>query len=272
LATLARKLNQAWRVLATGLCFSCFGLGALIQGITVWPLLALTAPDRAAGHRRVQRFISASMRAFVRLMRGVGVLTYEVHALERLRQPGQLVIANHPSLIDVVFMISFMPEVLCIVKEQLWRNPFLRWPVSLAGYVSNGAGEELVRRCAQALREGQSLMIFPEGTRTRPGQKHAMQRGTAQIALAAACGATPVVITCAPTTLFKGNPWYRSPPTRPHWTISVLPPLDLMAQVDPARPHSVAARQLTHYLEAWFDARVAEHMTDRSPQHGKSAN
>jgi 1-acyl-sn-glycerol-3-phosphate acyltransferase len=270
--SLGRKLNQAWRVFATGLCFSCFGLGALLQGLTIWPALAFSASDRRVGQRRVRRCISASMRAFVWLMHRVGGLTYEVHGLERLRQPGQLVIANHPTLIDVVFMISFMPDVLCIVKEQLWRNPFLRWPVSLAGYVSNAAGEELVGRCAQALREGQSLMIFPEGTRTSPGQKHTLQRGTAQIALAARCGALPVLITCTPITLFKGNPWFRSPQSRPHWTISVEPPLDLMAQVDPAKPHSVAARQLTHYLEVWFDEQVARQMTGRSPQHGETAN
>ena len=70
-----------------------------------------------------------------------------------------------------------MPEVDCIVKQALWRNVFLRWPVYWAGYISNATGEGLVAACAAALREDRSLMVFPEGTRTRPGQPLAFQRG-----------------------------------------------------------------------------------------------
>ena len=260
MTALLAKLGRGWRIAATGLCFAAFGLGALLQGFTLWPLLYLSARDRGRGHARVQRAVSASMRLFVWLMRTVGVLSYEIHGRHLLAPRGQFVIANHPSLIDVVFLVSLMPEVDCIVKEALWRNPFLRWPVHWAGYISNAAsGERLIGDCVAALRAGRSLLMFPEGTRTRPGNAHHMQRGSAQVALAAQVPVRAVVIRCTPTTLNKGDPWYNSPPTRPHWIIRVIdPPLDLSAHA--AEPTPLAARHLTQSWEKLFDSELTQQL------------
>ena len=79
-------------------------------------------------------------------MRVLGILTYRVEGAERLREPGRLIVANHPTLLDVVLLVSQMPEVDCIVKRGLWRNPFLRWPVSWAGYLPNCRGRRAHRR------------------------------------------------------------------------------------------------------------------------------
>ena len=128
-------------------------------------------------------------------MRVLGILTYRVEGAERLRKPGRLIVANHPTLIDVVLLVSQMPEVDCIVKRGLWRNPFLRWPVSWAGYLPNSEGEQLIEACAATLRRGHSLLVFPEGTRTVPGKPLRMQRGAAHIALAADAEILPVTIT-----------------------------------------------------------------------------
>ena len=248
------RSNRAWRIFATGLAFSCFGVGAVLLGFTLLPLLRLSSPRH--GTARVQRAVSGGMRSFVWLMKSLGLLTYEVRGLEKLAARGQFVVANHPTLIDVVFLIGFMPEVDCIVKQALWRNPFLRWPVAWAGYISNATGEGLVAACADALRSGRSLVVFPEGTRTRPGEPLVLQRGAAQIALAARCDLRPVTITCQPITLFKGNAWYRVPPSRPHWVIEVAEPLAIDPYVDSGEAPSLAARHLTQALADWFANRI----------------
>lgn len=250
-------LNRAWRVFATGFSFMCFGLGALLLGFTVWPLLRLSSTDVRVGVARVQRAVSASMRLFVWLMKSLGLLTYEVRGLEKLADRGQFVVANHPTLIDVVFLVGLMPEVDCIVKQALWRNVFLRWPVYWAGYISNETGAGLVAACAAALRENRSLMVFPEGTRTRPGQPLAFQRGAAQIALAAASDLRPVTITCDPITLFKGNSWFRVPSRRPHWVISVGEPIPVAPYLN-GEPLPLAARHLTQALTRWFEVSVTQ--------------
>jgi hypothetical protein len=92
------------------------------------------------------------------------------------------VLANHPTLIDVVFLISLLPNADCVVKR-VACNPFMRGPVRAAGYISNDDGAGLVDDCIAAVRAGGSLVIFPEGTRSVPGQPPRLQRGAANIAV-----------------------------------------------------------------------------------------
>lgn len=248
-------LDRAWRVVGTGLSFALFGLGALVLGFTVWPLLRLSSRDRRIGIARVQRAVSRSMRLFVWFMETFGIVSHEVHGVEKLRAPGQFVVANHPTILDVVFLVALMPEVDCIVKQALWRNVFLRWPVYWAGYISNETGDGLIAACATALREGRSLMVFPEGTRTLPGQPMKLQRGAAQIALAAKVDLRPVTITCHPISLYKGTPWFRVPRHRSHWVLSVDDPISVDQFLTAGEPPSLAARRLTEALRQWFEMR-----------------
>jgi 1-acyl-sn-glycerol-3-phosphate acyltransferase len=259
-------MNRAWRIFATGFSFTCFGLGAVLLGFTLLPLLRLSSTNRRIAVARVQRAVSASMRLFVWLMKSLGLLTYEVRGRERLVTCGQFVVANHPTLIDVVFLVGFMPEVDCIVKQALWRNVFLRWPVYWAGYISNATGVGLVNACSEALAQGRSLIVFPEGTRTRPGEPLVFQRGAAQIALAAGRDLLPVTITCEPITLHKGNAWYRVPARRPHWVISAGDAIPIAPFLKAGEPQSLAARHLTQALMQWFDVSIAQ-QSHSSPEN-----
>jgi 1-acyl-sn-glycerol-3-phosphate acyltransferase len=255
---LGRRWNGAWRIFATGFSFACFGIGAVLLGFTVWPVLRLSSGNRDVADARVQRAVSRSMRVFVWLMKSLGLLTYEIRGLEKLAARGQFVIANHPTLIDVVYLVGLMPEVDCIVKQALWRNVFLRWPVYWAGYISNETGEGLVAACAATLARGRSLVVFPEGTRTRPGEPLNFHRGAAQIALTARVPLRPVTITCDPITLFKGNSWFRVPPQRPHWVIAVGDPIPVEPYLN--EPQALAARHLTQALIRWFEVSIKQQL------------
>jgi 1-acyl-sn-glycerol-3-phosphate acyltransferase len=259
---LVGRLDRAWRIFGTGLSFVCFGIGALLLGFTVCPVLRLSTRSRSVGIARVQRAVSRSMRLFLWLMKSLGVCSYEVRGREKLAARGQFVIANHPTLIDVVMLVGLMPEVDCIVKQALWRNVFLRWPVYWAGYISNATGEGLVAACAAALAAGRSLLVFPEGTRTRPGEPLTLQRGAAQIALAAHVPLRPVTITCDPITLFKGNAWFRVPQRPAHWILTVDDPLPVAGFTAAGEPNSLAARHLTQALTQWFTASIERQLTD----------
>jgi 1-acyl-sn-glycerol-3-phosphate acyltransferase len=253
------KLNHGWRVAATGFVFVVFGLGALFISVTMFPLLRLSAWDRDVARRRIQRGMQLTFKVYMELMRSLGILTYSVEGLERLRQPGRLIIANHPTLIDVVLLGSLLPEVDCIVKRGLWRNPFLRWPVSWAGYIPNSEGEELVSRCAATLRQGHSLLVFPEGTRTVPGQSMRLQRGAAHIALAADADILPVKISCDPITLFRQNPWYRVPVRRFHMHVAVGMPVSAHEFRAAGEASSRSARRLSQWMLDYYADSPAMH-------------
>jgi len=245
-----KAINYYWRLFATGLCFVVFGLCAVVFGMIVFPIMRLV-PGRAGAHRRrVRACFRVYMRAFVGLMRGVGVLSYEFEGAERLGQPGQIILANHPSLIDVLFLIAFTPQTTCIAKWPLFQSWLTRWPVTAAGYVSNMPTHDMIEQGAQALQEGENVIVFPEGTRTTPGQPMSFHRGAAAIAVRAAKVVTPVYIRCVPTTLLKNAPWYRIPDRRVHFTLRVGRDID----VAPFRvaPVPIGSRAFNEHLEKVF--------------------
>lgn len=260
--TIARAINTGWRVFATGFVFVMFGLGALVISLTLFPALRLSTFDRDVARERIQRGMRRTFQFFMWLMRGLGILTWEVEGVERLRESGRLIAPNHPTLIDVVLIVSLMPEVDCIVKRALWRNPFLRWPVAWASYIPNSEGEALIEDCAQTLRKGHSLLVFPEGTRSVPGEPLRLQRGAAHIALAADAEILPVTISCEPPTLYKGNPWHRVPARRFHMRVVVGEPIAASAFRRNGEPEGRAARRLTHWLRAHYAIQLGAPSSD----------
>lgn len=247
-----------WRLVFTALSFFLFGLGGLVLRLIVFPLLSLLPASPLRKRQRARALISGAFRFFVEFMRFTGVLTYSVTGIERLGQPGQMVIANHPSLIDVVVLIAFIRDANCVVKQSLWQNPFMRGPIRSAGYISSDGSIDMLEASAQVLKEGQTLIIFPEGTRTTPGQPPSFHRGAAAIALRGAKMIAPVRISVTPTTLTKAEPWYSIPSRRIHFSFEVgemIDPCDFNA----CSSAPIASRKLNQYLHSYYIKDDATH-------------
>lgn len=250
-----------WRLFMTALSFAFFGVGALLVGAVLLPLVRLVPASRDVRRNRARIVMSAALRLFVAFMHRGGVLTYEFHGRERLGRPGQIVVANHPTLIDVVFLLAFMPAASCVVKRGLWRNPLTRWAVTLAEFIPNDHTASMIEGASEALRARQSLILFPEGTRTRRNQPMVLHRGAANIALRAASVLTPVYIRCRPMTLTKEEPWYRIPARRPHFSLVVGEDLDLSPYRDAPLP--LASRALNEALHRHFQQELSRERSGR---------
>lgn len=243
--------NHAWRLLTTGASFVLFGLGGLVLRLIVLPVLGLLPGDAKTRRRRARAAISKAFYLHVQFMYRSGTLEYVFEGIERLGLPGQIIIANHPSLIDVVFLIAHIRDANCIVKESLWRNPFTRGPVCRAQYISNNGSPDMLERAADALRSGETLIVFPEGTRTAPNSAPVFHRGAAAIALRGASVITPVYITVKPTTLTKAEPWYRIPERRVKVTLRVGKDIDPNT-FNADAPLPIASRRLNEHLHQLF--------------------
>ena len=252
----SRRDAWPWRLLATALSFLLFGLGGLLLRLLFFPLLACLPGDSLRHRQRARHTISWLFWRFIRFMAACGVLTYEVEGAERLGRPGQMIIANHPSLIDVVFLIGLVRQSNCVVKQSLFANPFTRGPVSSAQYISNDGSMDMLATAVDSLRSGQTLVIFPEGTRTAPGKAPSFHRGAAAIALRGARVITPVTITVNPTTLTKCEPWYRIPDRRVHFTLRVGNDIDPQAFASQG-PAPQASRKLNDHLHQYFIKELA---------------
>lgn len=251
-----KAVNRLWRQLATGFSFAVFGLGGLILPLFFVPASWLIA-DPLRRERWVKYVIHRCFRFFTRMMAMLGILTVDTRNLERLSQPGQFVIANHPTLIDVVFLISFMPRADCVVKSSLLKNPFTRGPVRAARYIANDDPDEVIKAAGDSFARGNSLIVFPEGTRTTPGEDFTLQRGAANIAIRTGQNLRPVIIDCSPPTLTKNTPWYRVPERRFHMKFRVDDQIDVSPFLE-GKP-SAMSRQLTATITDYFTRETAQH-------------
>jgi 1-acyl-sn-glycerol-3-phosphate acyltransferase len=250
-------LATAWRAAATGFCFAAFGLGQLLLAATLFPLLVLLVRNERERIRLGRQIVNRAFRLFVSLMSLMGVLRYRVRGRERLNQPGTLIIANHPSLIDVVFLISFVPEADCVVKASLFTNPFTRYALLAAGYIpSHRDPEQVLSACRASLRAGGILIVFPEGTRSEPGQPLCFKRGAANLAVRLGCDIVPVVIRVGEHNLGKRCRWWRVPARRMPYDFEVKERLDVAPWRKAGQEPAIAARELTAFLTDYFGREV----------------
>jgi 1-acyl-sn-glycerol-3-phosphate acyltransferase len=250
-----KRINTCWRVAATGISFFTFGTVGLLLGILVFPLLTLLMRNKERRIVVARDIIRLSFRAFVELMQFLGVLRYEIIGLDRLQRDGLLILANHPTLIDTVFLQAFVKHADCIIKAQLWSNPFTGGPLRAANYINNHQGVEMVADGIMSLQRGNSLIVFPEGTRTPASGDISLKRGAANIAVRGRRSITPVTIRCDPATLGKGEKWWQVPSRRALFRIEVGEDIAIDSFIADGVTEVLAARHLTTYLQHYFTER-----------------
>ncbi|WP_299081965.1 1-acyl-sn-glycerol-3-phosphate acyltransferase [uncultured Paraglaciecola sp.] len=249
-------ISKIWRFFATAFCFSVFGLSGLLMAIFWLPLYRLKHRDEQTRNRACRYAVHKSFKFFIWLMYWVGVVKVTTNNIEKLANlKGKIVIANHPSLVDVVVLISLIPDANCVVKESLWKNIFTKGVLINTGYLNNADPENLIEDCRNSLDQGSNLIIFPEGTRTTPGKALSFQRGAANLALRSKANFQRTLIKVSPPGLTKGWPWYRIPARQIHLDLTVLEEFD----VHPYLQHniSLSVRKLTRDLQEIFSDELA---------------
>ena len=158
-------IARAWGavVLAFGallLALICFAW-ALVT-VLLLPLMTIDA-----GRRAGRRGAMYCFRAWLAVMEALGAWRLDFSELDRLRGAGPLILApNHPSLLDAVFVISRLPDTVCVMKGSLARNFLFAPAARLARYVPNDSLLRLISRATPELERGGQLLLFPEGTRS----------------------------------------------------------------------------------------------------------
>ena len=252
-----QRLTTAWRALRTGIAFVAFGLGSVWLAVVWLRIRALLDRDQVEPWRKAQRAIRRLFRWHQGVMETLGLIEVHWIGAERLAVPGpKIIVANHPSLIDVVLVISQLPQADCIVASKRAENRWLRGSVAAADYITNDSGVAVVYEAARRLKAGRTLVVFPEGTRTPADERLGhFQRGAAHIALATGLDMLPIEISVEPRMLMKGQSWYHVPPRAGRYTLRVGEPVILKEHLDGSESSVMAARKLTRALRVRFVGR-----------------
>ncbi|MCQ9325740.1 lysophospholipid acyltransferase family protein [Neisseria dentiae] len=246
-----KTLDYYRRFFATLFGFVLFGVVGVLFKIVLLPYTLKSTRNDTARQMQARRLIGGVWKWFVGYLVWSRVLSVNFNGLEKLGRPGQLVLANHPSLLDVVLLVGHVPEINCIVKKDLLGNPSMKSQILSTGYIPNDESLEMMEEVDAVFKSGQSLLIFPEGTRTGWDGQIKLHRGAVSIGLRSADIITPVCIKMNPPNFKKGQPWYKIPPRTIHYEITVgddINPQDWLAE----KPLPIAARRLNAYLQDYF--------------------
>ena len=134
------RLEYSSRVVRTAAGYVLFAVLALCVAFLVLPATRLRPRAEAAHDLRAQRILHRFARFYLAVIQRAGIMRLSLVGAERLRRDGpHLVVANHPTLLDMVFLISALPQCDCIVNAPRSDNFFLRGLIRSAGYVRNDA-------------------------------------------------------------------------------------------------------------------------------------
>ena len=148
------------------------------------------------------------------LVQGVGVSCWQIRAIGRHRVPrrgGVILASNHQSFLDPVLVgVALRRRPRFLARESLFRHAPFAWLIRSLGAVAiqrDAVGAAGVRRCVELLGQGQVVLMFPEGTRTRDGEVGTVRPGVALIARRARVPVVPVTICGAYEVWPRHRPW-----------------------------------------------------------------
>ena len=169
-----------------------FGSTALL-GILGLPLLL--APRHA-----VMRFGRFWARCVLGLARVIVGLDGEIRGLEHLPSGACLIAMKHQSAWDTLILPVVLGDPAVVIKRELLWLPFYGWYAGRAGSIASarrggaGALRRMLADARDAAADGRAIVIFPEGTRTAPGQRLTYQPGVAALYQALALPMVPAAV------------------------------------------------------------------------------
>ena len=171
---------------------------------------------------------------------------------------GKVIVANHPSILDFVYIMSLVPNSTCIVRGGLTKTPLAG--VIKQAYITNTTNfDDVCVECKRLVKKGCDVIIFPEGTRTPRHGRNSYKKGAARIALFCNCNVQPIFIGGSDKYgLGKHDKlWSTNPVEQYLYDFKLLPEIDIQEFKSLSEP--IAAKHLTEKMETNILAAAEEY-------------
>jgi len=139
-----------------------------------------------------------------------GVQLRILHPERAREQPTAVFVCNHISNLDPAALFGVLPRISVILKQELRRIPFLGYVMQLGSFVyvdrkSAESRKRALERATELLRSGISLLVFPEGTRSKDGQLLPFRPGPFTMAIESGAAVVPLTIHGTRELMPKGG-------------------------------------------------------------------
>ncbi len=240
---------RAYLALGCALGYVVFALGCgALMASAIWLRWRELKPAKRVVQLR--GVISRLCRIYLNYHQTLGLISVEFKHTQHLG-PG-LIVANHPSLVDVLWILATQPHICCVLKADLQRSRLIRFLVAELNYVSNGDPEHLLEEGSTRLLNGETLLVFPEATRTLPQALPQFRLGAAELLVRSGATVYPIVIHKNGSYLSKTRAWHEFPKQKIQWCIEFAPSVQPVVAQD-AR---LARRRITAELQQFFHDRL----------------
>jgi 1-acyl-sn-glycerol-3-phosphate acyltransferase len=187
-------------------------LGIICLTWSVFALPLYFILPRRVGTAVGRRGIMGGFRLYAWSLKVTRSYRLDLTAVDALKGGPPLILApNHPCLIDALLILTRHPNIVCVMKAELMRNPFLGAGSRLARYVPNESSLQMVKESVAHLQDGGVLLLFPEGTRTRRAPINPLVASVGLIAKHARVPVQTLIIETDSPFLSKGWPLFRRP-------------------------------------------------------------
>ena len=215
-------MNKFLRLVLVLLSFLIFGIGSTIISLVIFPLISLINPKKDI----YIDVIHKSWKFFVKVLKFLKIIKLNTNICNPNIVSGKIIVASHPSLIDIIILIGLFPKSTCIAKNDVVKNPFIKNIVKNAYIINSLDIENLNRISSQYLKNGFNIIIFPTGTRTRKTEEIKIHKGAADISISTGCEILPVKIETSFDFLCKNMPIYHVGSTTVQYYIKTQPIID----------------------------------------------
>jgi 1-acyl-sn-glycerol-3-phosphate acyltransferase len=213
-----------------------YGLGIVTLGM----FLPLSARDRMA---------ASWGRSNLWLMKVICGLKYRIHGTENLPRHAAIVMCKHQSTWETISLKAILPpQQSWILKQELMRIPVFGWALAAIPNIpiDRSAGrqavKQIVERGMELLEQDRVIVIFPEGTRTAPGEKR--KYGIGGSLLAEKSGYPVIPIAHNAGIFWRRRGWKKYPGT-----------IDMVVG-EAFDPEGMKASEITRRVEAWIEGEV----------------
>ena len=233
----------------TLLSFLIFGVGASILNFTVVPLAKYFVKKEELLDF-YSNMVHKTWRFFVKWLCFIGLIRLDIKNLDELVNiKNKIIVATHPSFIDVVILIALIPKTTCIVKESLGKNPIISNIVNTIFITNDTDLDDLKIQTKKMLDSEFNLIIFPSGTRHKEYEFPKIKKGASTIAVNSGKNIVPIKFYADGDFLFINQPVWAADKKVVTFTIEKLAEIDVLSEINNGESEIIQKRNITKMIE-----------------------
>lgn len=230
------------------LLFGIFGIGALILNILIFPIAKLLL-NKTNYLYFSSNIIQKLWQFFVLLCKITGMIQIKIKDLEKIKSVrNKVIVATHPSFIDIVILLSIIPRSTCLVKSSLSKNPLLNNIINSIFILEDETVENLKSHTKYMIDNGFNVIIFPSGIRHRKNEYPKIRKGAATIAMNAQKNIVALKYYTDYDFLFINQPIYEAGSKPVTYELSYAGEIDVLSELEKSENDIATKKNITKMI------------------------